>query len=128
MTTQSVLIVDDEPHIRYLLESKVAAAGYDVTTAVNGVQAFEIASAACPDLLITDFQMPGMSGLELCQRLKERADTANLAAIMLTARGHKIAMGDLAKTNIMELLPKPFSIRQVLEKIEEFFDTTRAAA
>jgi len=123
MSTKTVLVVDDEPHIRYILESKLRGAGFAVLTASNGRDAYDLASAHLPDLVITDFQMPASSGLELCARLTSNARTAGIPAIMLTARGHRIAPSELARTNIHELLPKPFSVRQLLAKIAELFGT-----
>ena len=123
MSTKTVLVVDDEPHIRYILESKLKSAGFVVTTANNGRDAYALACENPPDLLVTDFQMPASSGLELCTRLASNPATSEIPAIMLTARGHRISPSELAKTNIRELLPKPFSIRQVLAKIAEIFGT-----
>lgn len=121
MSTKTVLVVDDEPHIRYILHSKLGAAGYEVITAGNGDEGYELACAHVPDLVITDLQMPGSSGLELCKRLIANDATAAVPAIMLTARGHKVTPTELASTNIRDLLPKPFSVRQLLAKVEELF-------
>ncbi len=117
MKSKTLLIVDDEPHVRYMLELKLRSAGFNILTAKNGKQAFEIAAQRFPDAIITDLQMPGCSGLDLCEQLKANVGTANIPVLMLTARGHRIAAEDLAKTNIRQMLAKPFSPREVVKLV-----------
>jgi len=114
-----VLIVDDEAHIVHVVSLKFANAGFTIFTAADGEEALELAIQEKPDLLITDLQMPYMSGLELCTRMKSHQVTQNIPAIMLTARGYALAQSDLAATNIKAVMSKPFSPRQVLEKARE---------
>jgi len=71
------------------------------------------------DLIVSDFQMPLLSGFDLCVRLREEPKTAQIPVIMLTARGHRLAASQLAQTNIKHLLPKPFSTKDLLTKVEE---------
>lgn len=118
MTASQLLIVDDETHITHVLALKLRNAGFAVRTACDGEEALEVATQDPPDLLITDLQMPYMTGLELCARLKKNPATANIPAIMLTARGHALSQADLGPTNIRIVLSKPFSPRQVLEEVE----------
>ena len=75
---QHILVVDDEAHILQVLSIKLRNAGYEVLTAVDGEEAFEMASKEPPDLVITDFQMPYMTGLELCKALREQESTASI--------------------------------------------------
>jgi two-component system phosphate regulon response regulator PhoB len=119
MSKGSILVVDDEPHITHVLALKFKNAGYDVRTASDGEEAYELACAAPPDIIITDLQMPYMSGLALCLKLKATRVTAQVPAIMLTARGHALEENDLLKTNIRLVLSKPFGPRQVLETVQE---------
>lgn len=118
MTTHKALVVDDEAHITHVVSLKLRNAGFEVITASDGEEGFEQACATHPDILITDLQMPYMTGLELCERLKQNKATANIPAILLTARGHALSAEDLRKTNIREVLSKPFSPREVLAKAE----------
>ncbi len=119
MTPKMVLIVDDEPHIRYMLEFKLQQVGFDVMSTSNAAEAFELARKHCPDLVITDYQMPGTSGLELCVQLAASPQTNKLPALLLTARAHKVPMSDLQRTNVQGLVAKPFSPRDLIKRINE---------
>jgi two-component system, OmpR family, alkaline phosphatase synthesis response regulator PhoP len=112
-----VLVVDDEAHIVQVLSLKLRNAGYEVLTAVDGEEAFELACrpGAGPDVVITDFQMPYMTGLELCRALKSNPATANVPVVMLTARGYALDAEDLQTGNIREVLSKPFSPRAIAD-------------
>lgn len=116
-----ILVVDDEAHILQVLSLKLRNAGYDVTTAVDGEEALEYACRRgdqAPDLIITDFQMPYMTGLELCKALAANAETASIPVLMLTARGHALDPEDLALGNIKDVLSKPFSPRAIVEQVQ----------
>src|SRR5438874_7860892 len=93
-TNKTILVADDETHILHVVSLKLRNAGYRVLTARDGQEAFEIASAEKPDLLITDYHMPQLSGLELCQKLKQDPATRLIPAIMLTARGYHLEPHD----------------------------------
>lgn len=124
MAKYRALVVDDESHITHVVSLKLTNAGFDVVTACDGEEAFELACANPPHIVITDLQMPYMSGLELCERLRQHKATAEVPAILLTARGHALSATDLAKTNIKEVLSKPFSPREVLAKAEGLLGAT----
>lgn len=114
-----VLLVDDEAHILQVLSLKLRNAGYDIVTAVDGEEAFESACQHTPDLVITDFQMPYMTGLELCRALRDHDSTRDVPVIMLTARGYALADDDLAIGNIREVLSKPFSPRAIVSLVDD---------
>lgn len=128
MTGKIALVVDDEQHIVHVVALKLRNAGFEVVTASDGEQAYEIASKTPPDIVITDLQMPYMNGLELCQKLRENPATCNVPALMLTARGHALSKEDLASTNITEVLAKPFSPREVLSRVETILSGGAAKA
>lgn len=115
----TILIADDEPHIRSLVGAKLRAAGFTVVIASNGQDGLEEAQRVKPDLIVTDFQMPLLSGFEMCQKLYEDPETAEIPAIMLTARGHKLSPSELAKTGICLLMDKPFGPRELLNNVFE---------
>jgi two-component system, OmpR family, alkaline phosphatase synthesis response regulator PhoP len=115
-----ILIIDDEAHIVQVLSLKLRNAGYEITTAVDGEEGLEIATRMTPppDLIITDFQMPYMTGLELCRALATDRTTAHIPVIMLTARGYALEEADLAIGNIKDVLSKPFSPRAIVEQVQ----------
>ncbi len=117
MPTRSVVIADDEHPVRLILAAKLRAEGFTVVECRDGDEAYDAVQRTAPDMLITDFQMPTVSGLSLAMRLKSEAATADLPVLMLSARGHSISDEDLARTNIRHLLPKPFSAKHVIEKV-----------
>jgi len=112
-----VLIVDDEAHILQVLSIKLTNAGYEVVTAVDGEEAFELACKEHPDLIITDFQMPYMTGLELCKALADHQATSDIPVLMLTARGYALDDEDLTLGNIKDVLSKPFSPRALVQQV-----------
>jgi CheY-like chemotaxis protein len=130
---QRVLLCDDEIHILRAVEFKMKRAGYDVITAGNGIEAWEAIQAQKPDILIVDYQMPQMDGLQLVERIRQTPETRDLPILMLTAKGFELDQEEIAaKWNVMRLLPKPFSPREVLAIVESIIgkptDATQATA
>ena len=119
MNDKKILVADDESHILNVVSLKLRNAGFTVVTARDGQEALELAQQEMPDLLITDYHMPQMSGIELCYRLKQDAATSKIPAIMLTARGYSLEPGDTERSGILEMLSKPFSPRQLLTTVEK---------
>lgn len=117
-----ILVVDDETHIVHVVSLKLTRAGYEVITAEDGEEALELALEHCPDVVITDFQMPIMNGLELCIQMRQHKQTLNTPALMLTARGFGLDDDQLCQTNIIEVLSKPFSPREVLSRVEKLLN------
>jgi two-component system alkaline phosphatase synthesis response regulator PhoP len=122
MSEKTILVADDESHILHVVSLKLRNAGYKVLTARDGQEALEIAQQQHPDLLITDYHMPQLSGLELCQRLKQDAATNNIPAIMLTARGYHLEPQDTQQSGILRMLSKPFSPRHLLSTVNEVLE------
>ena len=85
--TARILIVDDVPANTRLLEAKLAAEYYQVTSARDGFETLAIARDWQPDLILLDVMMPGMDGYECCRRLKDDAVTLHIPVVMLTALG-----------------------------------------
>ena len=116
--SKKVLVADDEAHILHVVSMKLRNAGFEVITAEDGEEALDICMSETPDLLITDFQMPYMTGLELCKELRAHEETKDIPAIMLTARGFDIEPSEMAEAGITAVLAKPFSPREVLEHVK----------
>ena len=117
MRGKCILVVDDEPHVVHVIGRKLSDAGFEVLTAADGEEALAIATAELPDLIITDDQMPVLSGLELCERLKVSPRTGQIPAMLVTARGDDPPKERLDKTNIRLVLNKPFSPREILSNV-----------
>ena len=123
---RTILVADDESHILHVVSLKLKNAGYRVLTARDGQEALEMAQQEKPDLLITDYHMPELSGLELCSKLKEEPSTSSIPAIMLTARGYQLEPADTEKSGILCMLSKPFSPRQLLQTVNEVLEKLAA--
>jgi len=122
MNEKTILVADDESHILHVVSLKLRNAGFRVLTARDGQEALEMAQHEHPDLLITDYHMPQLSGLELCQRLKQDARTSEIPAIMLTARGYHLEPHDTEQSGILRMLSKPFSPRHLLSTVTEVLE------
>ena len=127
MSERTILVADDESHILHVVSLKLQNAGYRVLTAHDGREALELAQQERPDLLITDYHMPQLNGLELCRRLKQDPKTTGIPAIMLTARGYELEPTDTEQSGILRMLSKPFSPRHLLSTVEEVLAQTVAA-
>lgn len=123
----TVLCVDDESHILHVVSLKLRNAGYHVVTAEDGEEGLQAAFEHVPDLVITDYQMPFLTGLELCVELKKHPPTSSIPVLMLTARGFSLSQDQLDQTNIITVLNKPFSPRDVLARVQELVPVSAAA-
>ena len=119
MEQKTILVADDETHILNVVSLKLKNAGFRVVTARDGQEALELAQQEQPDLLITDHNMPHMTGLELCQKLREDSRFDRMPAIMLSARGFQLEERDTAASGIRMMISKPFSPREVLTAVEQ---------
>ncbi|MDX9912134.1 MAG: response regulator [Phycisphaerales bacterium] len=111
----SIIIADDEAPILEILTRKFAAEGFEVRSAYDGQAALQLARERAPDVVVTDLQMPLMSGLELAQALRSDRNTHDVPVLLLTARGYLASESVLQQTNIRMTHPKPFSARKVVE-------------
>jgi CheY-like chemotaxis protein len=113
-----ILVADDEAHIRSVVCAKLQSAGYRTIEVADGEEALSVAKAQIPDLVITDLQMPYVTGLEFCHALRTNGPTASIPVIMLTARGYRLEPQDLAPTSIRRVMCKPFSARELLREVQ----------
>lgn len=119
MTRKKVLIVDDEIHIVHVVAIKLRNNDYEVISADNGAEAFDLACSEKPDIIVTDFQMPLMTGLELVEKIRQCDMTKDIPVIMLTARSFAIEDQQKEDLQISQCLSKPFSPKELLEDIED---------
>ena len=127
MTTQAatILIVDDDPEVIELLGPALKAAGYKVRAAVGADQAFAVLTGDAVDLVLLDYQLPGISGLKLLEILKQDPRTATLPVIMQTTRGAEADKVAGLKTGADDYLTKPFSIKELLARVEALLRRSR---
>jgi two-component system alkaline phosphatase synthesis response regulator PhoP len=119
MAEKKVLVVDDEIHIVHVAAIKLRNNGYEVVTATDGAEAFELACSEKPDIIVTDFQMPVMTGLELVEKIRQNEETKDIPVILLTARNFAISKEQEQDLHISGCISKPFSPRELLENIED---------
>jgi CheY-like chemotaxis protein len=123
---KTVLIVDDEPVVRRVLTLALEQARYKVVSASNGEEALDLVRDSHPDVLITDIEMPRMSGEALCKKLNEEMPDRAFPIFVVTsvtAVEHREWSRDLP--NVM-FLEKPISARKLLARLRDYFSGTPA--
>ena len=123
--TARILIVEDEEPLTLLLRYNLEAEGYAVDTAARGDEAEVKLKEAAPDLVVLDWMLPGMSGIELCRRLRARAETERLPIIMLTARGEESERIRGLATGADDYIVKPFSVPELVARIRALLRRAR---
>ncbi len=113
----NILIVEDEEALALLLRYNFEAEGYAVATAARGDEADLLLKEHKPDLVILDWMLPGVSGIELCRRLRTRAETKQLPIIMLTARGEESERVRGLATGADDYIVKPFSVPELSARV-----------
>jgi two-component system phosphate regulon response regulator PhoB len=117
MTKARILIVEDEESLTLLLRYNLEAAGYVVDSVARGDEAELRLEDEAPDLVLLDWMLPGVSGMELCRRIRARRGTERLPVIMLTARGEE---GDRVRglsTGADDYVVKPFSVPELVARV-----------
>jgi two-component system, OmpR family, phosphate regulon response regulator PhoB len=123
--TARIMIVEDEEPLTLLLRYNLEAEGYAVDTAARGDEAEVKLKEAAPDLVVLDWMLPGMSGIELCRRLRARAETERLPIIMLTARGEESERIRGLSTGADDYIVKPFSVPELLARVRALLRRAR---
>ncbi|MBA4802174.1 MULTISPECIES: phosphate regulon transcriptional regulator PhoB [Euryhalocaulis] len=112
-----VLIVEDEESLAALLEYNLEKEGYRVGLAPDGEEAMTMVSEETPDLIILDWMLPKLSGIEVCRRLRNRQSTRNVPILMLTARGEEAERVRGLDTGADDYVTKPFSMTELFARI-----------
>src|SRR4051794_21895254 len=112
-----ILVVEDEEPLTLLLRYNLEAEGYEVDIASRGDEAEIRLKETTPDLIILDWMLPGLSGIELCRRLRARAATERMPVIMLTARGEESERVRGLATGADDYIIKPFSVPELLARV-----------
>src|SRR5215203_5290483 len=112
-----ILVVEDEEPLSLLLRYNLEAEGYAVDVAKRGDEGDVMLREFVPDLVVLDWMLPGLSGIELCRRIRARAETEKLPVIMLTARGEETERVRGLATGADDYVVKPFSVPELLARI-----------
>jgi two-component system phosphate regulon response regulator PhoB len=115
--TPYILVVEDEDSLATLLSYNLEKEGYRVGLAGDGEEALLMIDEAAPDLMVLDWMLPKVSGVEVCRRLRSRPETRNLPIIMLTARGEESDRIRGLDTGADDYIVKPFSMTELAARI-----------
>lgn len=113
----NILLVEDEPGIQELLKLNLGQAGHQVTAASDAEDALQYLKTALPDVILLDWMLPGMSGIDLCKRLRADSRYQPVPIIMLTARGEERDKVTGLDTGADDYITKPFSPRELVSRI-----------
>lgn len=120
-----ILVVEDEEALAILLTYNLKAVGFSVETVARGDEADMRLRETLPDLLILDWMLPGLSGIELCRRLRAREESATLPIIMLTARGDEAEKVRGLATGADDYIVKPFSVPELMARVQALLRRAR---
>jgi len=123
-----VLVVEDEPSQREVLSYNLKAEGYQVLIADAGDEALTLAREAEPDLILLDWMLPEVSGIEVCRQLKAKPATARIPVIMLSARSEEVDRVRGLETGADDYMVKPYSVVELMARIRTQLRRTRPAA
>jgi two-component system phosphate regulon response regulator PhoB len=123
-----VLIVEDEESLTLLLQYNLEKEGYAVEVVTRGDEAEIRLKERIPDLLLLDWMLPGLSGIELCRRLRARPETQGLPIIMLTARGEEFDRVRGLATGADDYVVKPFSVPELMARVKAVLRRTNPEA
>ncbi|SLN36982.1 phosphate regulon transcriptional regulator PhoB [Oceanibacterium hippocampi] len=125
--TARILIVEDEPSLVALLRYNLESEGYQVDEASDGETALQLVQEGPPDLLLLDWMLPEVSGIEICRRLRASSETRNLPIIMVTARAEENDRIRGLDVGADDYIAKPFSPAELLARIRAVFRRIRPA-
>jgi two-component system phosphate regulon response regulator PhoB len=123
-----VLVVEDEPAQREVLAYNLEAEGFDVARAANGEEALMLVRESPPDVIVLDWMLPNVSGIEVCRRLKTRPETRALPIIMLSARSEEVDRVRGLETGADDYVVKPYSIVELMARVRAQLRRTRPAS
>ena len=122
-----VLVVEDEPAQREVLAYNIRAEGFDVLTAAAGDEALEAVRETPPDVIVLDWMLPHVSGIEVCRQLKMSTDTAKIPIIMLSARSEETDKIRGLETGADDYVTKPYSLAELLARLRTQLRRVRPA-
>jgi len=123
-----ILVVEDEAAQREILRYNLEAAGYSVGEAQDGDEGLLLLAEEAPDLVLLDWMLPGVSGIEICRRMKRQAGTRGIPVIMLSARSEEVDRVRGLETGADDYMVKPFSLKELMARIRTQLRRTRPGA
>ena len=127
-TIPCVLVVEDEPAQREVLAYNLEAPGFRVSQADNGEEALLLVAEDIPDLIVLDWMLPNVSGIEVCRRLKSRPETKGVPIIMLSARSEEVDLVRGLETGADDYMVKPYSVAELMARVRTQLRRTRPAS
>ena len=124
----TILLVEDEPAQRAVLAYNLKSEGFDVIEAEDGEEALVMAQESLPDLVLLDWMLPHVSGLEVCRRLKSGKATRALPVIMLSARSEELDKVRGLETGADDYMVKPYSVAELMARVRKELRRTRPAS
>lgn len=128
MTQPSVLLVEDEPAQREVLRYNLEAEGFTVVSARDGEEALERIAEGLPDLILLDWMLPHLSGIEVCRRLRMRPETRAIPIIMLSARSEEVDKVRGLETGADDYVIKPYSVVELMARLRAHLRRVRPAS
>jgi two-component system phosphate regulon response regulator PhoB len=128
LTKMRVLLVEDEPAQREILSYNLEAEGYAVRMAHNGEEAMLLIDEEAPDIIILDWMMPLLSGIEVCRRVKTRPETRDIPVIMLSARSEEVDAVRGLDTGADDYITKPYNLKELMARVRNQLRRVRPAA
>ena len=122
-----VLLVEDEPAQREILRYNLEAEGFHVVAASNGEEAMERVAEGLPDLILLDWMMPHVSGLEVCRRIRAKAETRGIPILMLSARSEEVDKVRGLETGADDYVIKPYSVAELMARLRAHLRRVRPA-
>ena len=115
-----IMIVDDEPPINKVVEDILEPEGYKVVSALSGPEALDKLKKVKPHLILIDFFMPGMSGRELCEKIRADSKLKNLKVAFITAATFSASgMDELEKIGVLDYIQKPFDYKDLIQRVNK---------
>jgi DNA-binding response OmpR family regulator len=122
MTKRSILVIDDNRNLRDLLEHQLAIIdGHEVAMAGNGEEGLAIAQQTKPDLILLDWMLPGMDGMEVLKRLQATPATQNIPVYMMTVRGKMRDVETALRDGALDYVTKPVDVQELSRKVSRAF-------
>ncbi|MCW8843500.1 MAG: phosphate regulon transcriptional regulator PhoB [Rhodobacteraceae bacterium] len=124
----TVLVVEDEPAQRDVLSYNLEAEGFEVVSTDDGEEALLLVAEIVPDIIVLDWMLPGISGIEICRRLKTRTETAGIPVLMLSARSEEVDRVRGLETGADDYVVKPYSVMELMARVRNQLRRVRPAA